>query len=51
MAVTILYWIAFGLAVAAWAVWAYVVFFGVSGPLGYTRNSVESTPTDEDGRH
>lgn len=44
----ILYWILFAAAVIGWAVWAYVVLFG---SVGYTRNSVESTPTGEDGRH
>jgi hypothetical protein len=47
---TILYWILFGAVVIAWAVWAFVVLFG-GGPLGYTRNSTESTPTRKDGNH
>lgn len=47
----ILYWIVLGIAIAAWAVWAYIVLFGGSGPLGYTRNSTESTPTDKNGNH
>jgi hypothetical protein len=44
----IVYWGVFALTVLIWFVWAYVVFFG---GVGYTRNSTESTPTGEDGRH
>jgi hypothetical protein len=47
---TILYGIAFGVAIVGWVIWAWVVIVG-GGPLGYTRNSVESTPTDRDGNH
>jgi hypothetical protein len=47
---TILYWLAFGLVCVAWALWVFAVLFG-GGPLGYTRNSTEATPTDRKGQH
>jgi len=47
---TILYWLVFALVVVGYLVGVYVILFGNSG-LGYTRNSVESTPTDRHGQH
>ena len=45
----ILYWIGFGFVVVIWLAWGYAVLFGDGG--GFTRSSVESTPTGRDGRH
>jgi hypothetical protein len=49
MVMDIIYWGIFALTVIVFVVWVLLMVTGFGDPLGYTRASVEDTPTDKDG--